>query len=174
MDERHTDCMTFDLWKIPGQKSLVHDGANVWMQLRTARESFDLHLDSELTNGKRFGYALPADTQLRDRQRAISRFVALCRSDRPHNLNVTLDRPSRSTLHHLQAIQALDGVSSGASQRDIAGALMGEDVATAEWSPDSALRAQLRSIIYRARALMNGGYRLLLTQGKRRAQGGIQ
>jgi hypothetical protein len=174
MDDQHADCARFDLWKLSGCKYLTHDGVNLRVRVQTARESFHLDLDNELVYGRRYGYALPTVERLHERQKVITRFSAFSENKYPATPNFTLGRSPRSTLYHLRALQALDGVSSGASQRDIAGVLMGEDVVATQWTADSALRAQLRSLIHRARTLMNGGYRSLLAHNQRHAQGGIE
>jgi len=172
MDERNEHCASFDVWKLPGHKAFAHDGANIRVRVRTGRDTFHLHVDNELTNGRRFGYALPADERLAERQQAVIKFTAACKNECVANPSVVLSRPTRTTLTHLRALQALDGVLVGASQRDIAGVLMGKEVAAAHWSADSALRAQLRAMSQRARALMNGGYQSLVSHKKRHAQGG--
>jgi len=66
---------------------------------------------------------------------------------------------------HMRALQALDGAQAGASQREIASVLFGEEVVAARWGTDSELRAQVRHLIRRARAYMRGDYRRLVTAG---------
>jgi hypothetical protein len=65
-------------------------------------------------------------------------------------------------LLHMRALQALDGVLSGASQREIATVLFGLDVVVQKWHADGELRARVRYLIRRAGVLTNGGYRKLL------------
>jgi hypothetical protein len=66
----------------------------------------------------------------------------------------------------MRALQALDGVLAGASQREIAVVLFGSEVVTEKWHSDGELRARVRYLIRRASALMNGGYRRLLVARK--------
>src|SRR3546814_15729907 len=66
-----------------------------------------------------------------------------------------LARPTRGAVTHLRALQALDGALAGASHREIATVLFVEAEVAARWSPDSELRAQVRSLVQRGRALMN-------------------
>jgi len=62
-----------------------------------------------------------------------------------------------------QMVQALDGLSAGASQRDLAMALFGADRVAAEWRGFSDhLRLKVRRIVREARRLVGGGYRALL------------
>src|SRR3546814_20497198 len=73
-----------------------------------------------------------------------------------------LARPTRGAVTHLRALQALDGALAGASHREIATVLFGEAAVAARWSPDRELRAQVRYLVQRGRALMNDEYRRLL------------
>lgn len=65
---------------------------------------------------------------------------------------------SRASLLHLRALQALDGAQAGASHRDIAQALFGQEAVALRWSADGELRAQVRHLLSRAEGLMRGGY----------------
>jgi hypothetical protein len=65
-------------------------------------------------------------------------------------------------LLHMRALQALDGVLSGASQREIGIVLFGPNVVAQKWHADGELRARVRYLIRRATALMNGDYCRLL------------
>jgi hypothetical protein len=71
-------------------------------------------------------------------------------------------RPARLALTHVRALQALDVTLAGASHRDIGEAIFGSEAMTIRWHADSELRAQMRHLIRRGRALMNGGYLTLL------------
>src|SRR3546814_7271716 len=66
----------------------------------------------------------------------------------------------------MRALQALDGALAGASQRRIATVLFGEEDVAARWSPDGELRAQVRYLIQRGRAMMEGEYRSLLASAR--------
>jgi hypothetical protein len=62
----------------------------------------------------------------------------------------------------MHALQALDGVRAGATQREIAEALFGVAEVESRWSADGELRAYVRHLIRRGRTYSNGGYRKLL------------
>jgi hypothetical protein len=66
--------------------------------------------------------------------------------------------------HRLQVIlRSLDGALAGASQREIAAMLVGEERAEADWiHPGQHLRDRVRRAVRRGRTLMGGGYRELL------------
>jgi hypothetical protein len=69
---------------------------------------------------------------------------------------------SPRAIAHLRSLQALDGALAGASQREIAIGLFGLERVQAHWLADSALRAQVRRDLQRARAYSSGDYRALV------------
>ncbi|HYM36615.1 MAG TPA: DUF2285 domain-containing protein [Steroidobacteraceae bacterium] len=138
------------------------------------QETFHLRLDQSITCGKSFGYVLSENGRAADSLRAIADFSALYQGRKMNQTSAAFDRPARSTVYHFRTLQALDGVSVGASHRDIAAAFVGEETVAAEWSADSTLRAHVRSLIQRGRLLLNGGYRELVESRRRQAQGGIE
>lgn len=68
---------------------------------------------------------------------------------------------TRAGLLHLRALQACDAADAGASQRDIAQALLGDAAVRGHWHADGELRAQVRHLLRRARVLLDGGYLVL-------------
>ena len=70
--------------------------------------------------------------------------------------------PDQTDLFHARSLQVLDGLAAGASQRELAAAIFGHAAVARGWRPDGALRAQMRYLIRRARALMAGEYRTLI------------
>ena len=66
----------------------------------------------------------------------------------------------KCTSRWIKALRVYDGLSAGASQRDIAIALYGARRVADEWQGDSdAMRAYIRRLIKTARSLASGGYR---------------
>jgi hypothetical protein len=63
---------------------------------------------------------------------------------------------------HRQRLQALDAQAANASVRELAVGLFGLDCVREQWHSDSALRAHVRYVLHRARALRDGGYRALV------------
>src|SRR3546814_17918610 len=49
-----------DLWRIPGRKSLVHDGERQWLYGEAGSELVALTPSPDLQNGAPFAYAVPA------------------------------------------------------------------------------------------------------------------
>jgi hypothetical protein len=158
-DDRDT---RFSLWRIPGRKTLLHDGRQ-------------LHLTSEIGSSRlrllaQHGSLRGRFLRLRSaRWRGCAQRLGGERSCEGALINPSVAvweaatrRPTHMGLLRMRALQALDGALSGASQREIAVALFGADVVARNWHADSELRARIRYLIRRASALMNGGYCRLL------------
>lgn len=151
----------FSLWSIAGPKRLVHDGRQLLMNGYAGGGVLHLALGNDVHDGEPFEYVLSPSVEIDEQCRAIQTQQQLLRA--PHaTAAVAFARPSRLALWHMRALQALDGACEGASQREIAGSVFGEEVA-ANWHPDSDLRAQVRHLVRRARALTAGGYRKLIS-----------
>jgi len=174
VDDDAEDCSLFELWQLPGRKCLTHDGARLCASVETARQTIHLRLGSNLASGKRFGYLLPENGRITESVQAIAALSVLYHSVKADQKCAVFDRPARSTVYHFRTLQALDGVSVGASQREIAAVLVGEEMAETEWSADSALRAHIRALIQRGHRLRNGGYRQMLGAHRAQAQGAIE
>jgi hypothetical protein len=166
------NCESFELWQLPGRKCLTHDGACLRARVRTAQESIHVRLGNNLASGKRFGYLLPENGRVTESLQVIAALSALYRRVKANQTSAVFNRPARSTVYHFRSLQALDGLSVGASQREIAVAIVGDEMVAAEWSADSALRAHVRTLIQRGQRLLNGGYRGLVESHDARKQGG--
>ena len=83
---------------------------------------------------------------------------------RLHRFPKSLFPPERAAAKWLRALRAFDGASAGASQREIAGAIFGEDIVREQWNGRSDyLRARVQRLIHFARRMVNGGYKQLLS-----------
>lgn len=151
----------FDLWSIPGRKSMIQQGQHLWLQGTYGQELVGLTLSSEMRNGEPFAYALPAGADPKQYRFTLETALGLLQGKRA-NTATALSRPPRSATIKMRALQVLDGTLAGAMQRDIAVALFGYERVAEQWSPDSELRAQVRYLAQRGRELMEGGYRELL------------
>lgn len=145
----------FSLWRIPGRKRLAHAGSQLIITAEHGPYSLRAALTAELEEGGPCSFAIPLDTQLRMR---LSEYQAQARAIRGEVHQPSFRRPSRNSLLHLRALQALDAAQAGARHRDIAEALFGLDAMRSRWSADGELRAQVRHLIARAEGLMRGGY----------------
>jgi len=164
-----------DLWRLPGEKRLaaLPDGGYA-LQVRDddgAAPCLRARLGAGVLDGQPALCAVPLDARLHAQAAQLAAHAAhfaprrvaaagqahpAYRHVHPHTHPVT-----QASLHHLHALQALDGAQAGASQRRIAEALYGAERVRACWHADSALRAQVRHSLARGYALMRGGYRQL-------------
>jgi hypothetical protein len=120
-----------------------------------------LALSRDMQDGRAFAYAVPAGADPQRYRFTLESALTLLQRAGAATL-AALSRPPRSALMHMRALQALDGAAAGASQREIGVALFGRERVTAEWHPDSEVRAQVRYLLERGRGFMQGSYRDLL------------
>ena len=153
----------FSLWRLAGRKSLVEEGGGIRLVLNSSATNMQLRLGGHLSEGDRFAYQIPAIADERAVRTALTEFRGLMLAGR--NRAPPAERPDRADLFHMRALQVLDGLAAGASQRDLAVALFGGAAIARGWEPDAALRAQVRYLIRRARALMAREYRSLIAAG---------
>ena len=147
----------FSLWKLPGRKSLLHDGGRLLLHADLGREAVRAVLSLSLTEGDPSAYAAPAGAR---GQRTLAAAATL-------NQVFTGEASSRSRsvtrgdVVHMRALQALDAERDGASEREIAGLVFGAIDPSESWN-DSAQRASVRYLLGQGRTLRDGGYRNLL------------
>ena len=151
----------FSIWHLAGRKSLFGDGADLKLMLRSSPQGAQLHVADRLCAGDRFAYQIPAGAAQGAALRAVAAFHAL-HAVSSDGRQRAAGRPGRTDLFHARALQVLDGLAAGASQRELATAIFGPATVARSWRPDGALRAQVRYLIHRARALMAGEYRSLI------------
>ncbi|MGQ0701158.1 DUF7011 domain-containing protein [Panacagrimonas sp.] len=153
------DAVAFDLWSLPGAKSLLHDGRRLMLLTRWPGYSVRLMLAPGLTHGMAYTYAVRASAQPYSRCRASAEELdKLAGAAAPV---AARPRPATTALLELHTLQALDGTLSGASLRTIADVLFGANAVAADWHADGALRARVRRLVRRGQTLMRGGYRRL-------------
>ncbi|MBW4053554.1 MAG: DUF2285 domain-containing protein [Proteobacteria bacterium] len=155
-----TDPERFSLWRLAGRKALFDDGGGLRLVVRLFSQEAQIRLGDRLTSGNQFAYQIPAAGDDRAAWAALTSFRALILAA-GGGRESSRERPGRADLFHLRALQVLDGLAAGASQRELAVALFGAAVARG-WQPDGALRAQVRYLIRRAGVLMEREYRELI------------
>ena len=74
---------------------------------------------------------------------------------------VTRSRPTPAALLELHTLQALDAALAGASLRETAAGLFGDEAVATSWYADGGLRSRVRRLVRRGQSLMRGGYRRL-------------
>ncbi len=144
-----------------GRKSLTHDGERLWLHGGNGRELVSLALSDDVVAGMPFAYALPAGAGPQSSRYTLEAALTLLQDTSPAT-PTAVARPSRSAVVHMRTLLALDGAAAGASQREIAVVLFGEEDVERRWSPDGELRAQVRYLLQRGRACVGGDYRRLL------------
>ncbi|MGK2959090.1 MAG: DUF2285 domain-containing protein [Acidimicrobiales bacterium] len=124
------------------------------------RLQLDVTTGSVLAGPIRFRYELSGFKHIDTKILTLRRFVMLCRLRRfPRGLFT----PERRARRWIIALQAYDGVQSGASQREIAAVLFGVKTVQDDWHGRSDyLRLRVQRAIRYSRSLVNGGYRGLL------------
>jgi hypothetical protein len=94
------------------------------------------------------------------RLQALRRFSDMITHRR---LRTFLYPPDKRASRFARLLQVLDGSNAGASYRDIALVIFGEERVSADWrDPGAHLRDHLRRALHSGRALMMSGYRRLL------------
>lgn len=163
-----------DLWRIPGEKRLAALPAGYALQVRDATGTVHFlraRLGPGVLDGQPALCTVPLDTRLHAQAALLAEHAAhfaprrAAASGQVHpalrHVYPPVHAVTQASLHHLHALQALDGALAGASQRHIAEALYGAERMRTCWHADSALRAQVRHSLARGYALMRGGYRQL-------------
>ena len=171
-DDETSDADHFSLWAIPGRKSLRYDGRRLLLTAALGAHVLRMALANDVCDGGSFAYVIRSGPRARARWQAVQQQLAKSQATEPARPYTVTVRPSRLALLHMRALQALDGVLAGASQRDIAMAIFGEQRVAEGWHADSELRAQTRHLIRRAEAFTRGDYRSLVTRGSSYAYGG--
>ena len=153
----------FSVWRLPGPKILsVQARHNLVLATGVGGGALVLTVDAGLLLGDAYAFRVPASTE----PEAAVRVMVGVRSAMQGADSSVADSSSsvsRSALIHLRAFQALDGIAAEASHRTIARVLFGAEEVTRRWTADGEMRAQVRYLVRRARALRDGGYRSLLT-----------
>ena len=153
----------FSLWAIPGRKSLLHDGRRLLLTAVLGTRVLRLSIAGSVSNGRSFAFVIPSGPRAKVSWQEVQNYLAVLRTADPGTVYVRASPPGRLGSLHMRALQALDGRTAGASQRDIAAAIFGEARVREHWHADSQLRAQVRHLLRRGEALMRGEYRALIT-----------
>lgn len=154
----------FSLWRLAGRKALLDDGSGLRLVVRLSQQEVQLRLGERLAAEDRFAYQISATGDHRGAWKVLTTLRGLIPVS-PSGQESARERPGRADLFHARALQVLDGLAAGASQRELAVALFGGAAVARGWQPDGALRAQVRYLIRRARKLMAGDYRTLVAAG---------
>lgn len=158
-DDPDTISPLFDPWRFPGRKTIGHDGFRLALKLSRYGRSWHVHIADTLDAAEPFIFAVAPDERASARLREANDMLTMITG---RHAGFVGRRGSLEPVITMQSLQALDGHLAGASERDIAIAIFGERIVKEKWHSDSELRAKVRYLMRRGRALMNGGYRRLL------------
>ena len=154
---------SFSVWRLPGPKTLsVQARHDLVLATGVGGGALVLTVDAGLLLGDAYAFRVPAATEPEEAVRVMVG-VRSAMQGAASSAGESSSPVSRTALVHLRALQALDGIAAEASHRTIARVLFGADEVTRRWTADGELRAQVRYLVRRARALRDGGYRSLLT-----------
>lgn len=154
------DAPPFDLWALPGRKSMLHDGRRLLLRTAVGRRVARLALSLSLRHDAPYAFAVPAGPARRERAAwTLDLADALDSSAVTHRGRGAV--VTRSALVHMRALQALDAEAAGGSERDLARLIFGSAEADATWNA-SPTRAKVRYLLRHGRALRDVGYRQLL------------
>ncbi len=154
---------SFSVWRLPGPKILsVHARHDLVLATGIGGGALVLTVDAGLLLGDAYAFLVPAVTEPEEAVRIMVGVRSAMQGAAP-SAHESSSQVSRTALVHLRALQALDGIAAEASHRTIARVLFGAGEVTRRWTADGELRAQVRYLVRRARALRDGGYRSLLT-----------
>ncbi|MGH6866230.1 MAG: DUF2285 domain-containing protein, partial [Methyloceanibacter sp.] len=103
-------------------------------------------------------YALSGLRGIEAKALTLQRLYHLCRFRR---FPKSLYPPERRAPRWTMLLRAWDGLQGGASQREIAAVLFGENAVRRDWTA-GFLRTRVQRLIRRAEKLIGGGYRQLL------------
>lgn len=154
---------TFEFWRVPGTKQLIHDGKRLVLTARWPGCCVRLALAPGLADGMAYLYAIRACAAPCARYRAIAaeldKLATVDAADAP--AAAARSRPTPAALLELHTLQTLDATLAGASLREVAEGLFGADAVAASWYADGGLRSRVRRLVRRGQSLMRGGYRRL-------------
>ena len=160
------DSTAFDVWRIPGNKCLVHDGRRLLLTARWPGCCLRLAMAPGLEDGMAYVHAVHAcDRPCASYCSLPAELDKLAAATDAAPVAAARCRPSPAELLELHTLQALDATLAGASLREVASGLFGAAAATGGWHADGGLRSKVRRLVRRGRALMYGDYRRLAQLG---------
>jgi hypothetical protein len=172
LDAHTGNAAAFDFWRLTGRKSLQHDGERLVLDRESGDGCVRVHLGEALCDGGPSRYVVPAGRTIECYRRMLDPVIRWM-AGRSDPVGRSISRPPLGAVVHMRALLAHDAIGAGASQREVAAALFGDDIVAERWHPDSELRAHVRYLLDRARHLVDLGY-LTLFGGKTRMHGDVQ
>ena len=152
----------FEFWRIPGHKHLTHDGKRLVLMSCWPGCCVRLALAPGLADGMAYLYAIRAcATPCASYRTITAELDKLTMADAAIPAAVARSRPTPAALLEMHTLQALDAALAGASLREMAAGLFGDEAVATSWYADGGLRSRVRRLVRRGQSLMRGGYRRL-------------
>ncbi|SDP36121.1 DUF2285 domain-containing protein [Ectopseudomonas guguanensis] len=152
------DAATFNFWRIPGSKCLVHDGRRLLLTTRWPGCRLRLAIAAGLEEGMAYVHVVRPCVRYGALAAELDKLAVAASTPSPAAARC---RPSPGAMLELHTLQTLDATLAGASLREVAAGLFGTAMVTRGWHADGSLRSKVRRLVRRGRALMYGGYRHL-------------
>lgn len=158
-----SDLEAFDIAAFPDMTDVVMDGkGQEFIVLDDGAHQIELQVRSgTLSDGPvRLRCELNLFTGIEAKLLTVSRLNAFRRYGR---FPISLFPPERRAQKWALALQAYDGLTAGASLREIACVLFSEKLVREEWNGRSAfLKSRVQRLLHFGRKMVNGGYKTLL------------
>lgn len=132
--------------------------SNGWQRIRLDVEAGTLRAGGPVL----FIYRLVGVASAAPRILPLRRLLALARHGR---FAASLFPADPRIARGLDILRVADALADGASQREIAAALFGQERAVTEWSHEDSLRSRVRRLVRDAREMARGGWRQLMQRG---------
>lgn len=132
--------------------------SNGWQRIRLDVEAGTLRAGGPVL----FIYRLVGMASAAPRILPLRRLLALARHGR---FATSLFPADPRIARWLDILRVADALADGASQREIAAALFGQERAVNEWSHEASLRSRVRRLVREAREMARGGWRQLMQRG---------
>jgi len=155
------DAAVFEFWRIPGHKHLTHDGKRLLLVSHCSGFCVRVVLAPELADGMAYLYAIRACATPCASYRTVAAELDKLATVNEAAPAAARSRPTPAALLELHTLQALDATLAGASLREIAMGLFGDEAVAVGWYADGGLRSRVRRLTRRGQSLMRGGYRRL-------------
>jgi hypothetical protein len=147
------DANSFDLWAIPGRRTLEHQGGWLRLVIEEGRGAFHIDLPASVTHGDPLIFQVPCGQRFAGTMRLAAQINALL-TGKPSTRSCAW-RPTPRQLLLVRALIAFDAHLAGATYREIAAAVFGDRAVRERWTRDPTLKEQTRYLLRKARALMS-------------------
>jgi hypothetical protein len=152
---------TFSIWLARRSRTLLHDGRWIHLRVGPGYCPTELTFPPELAEGSPFSFQITPGRFQRLSWLAARQANEILTATSANSISAATFPARRTATAHMRMLQALDGRAAGASHRQIAAAIFGNQMVLCSWSADGELRAQVRYLLRKSAQLAFIGYRQL-------------